>query len=103
MARPYSKKTQKLALYAKALGHPARIAILEFLSQLDGCYAGSLAEKLPIAPSTLSQHLKALREAGLIKACTEPPRIKYCIEPANWQEARSLLRSFADTTGKGKK
>ena len=103
MARPYHGKTEKLAAYAKAMGHPARIAILDFLSQIDGCYAGNLADRLPIAASTLSQHLKALKQAGLIKGCSEPPRIKYCLEQANWQEARRLLLAFAGHGKKGKK
>ncbi len=83
---------QKLtARYAKALAHPIRIYILELLSKQTCCYSGDLAEELPIARSTLSQHLKELKNAGLIQGETEPPKIKYCINKENWIEANKLL------------
>jgi len=91
-SQPYSITEEKLAAYAKALGHPARIFILNFLSHQCPCFAGDLSERLPIAPSTVSQHLKALKEAGLIQGTIAPPTIKYCIKRENWAEAKALLR-----------
>lgn len=81
----------RLARYAKALGHPVRVYIVELLSRQSCCYSGDLAEELPIARSTLSQHLKELKAAGLIQGEINPPRIKYCINRKNWEEARALL------------
>lgn len=90
----YTIKEEKIAQYAKALGHPARIFILKFLEQQCACFAGDLSEKLPIANSTVSQHLKALKEAGLIQGDFNPPTIKYCINKDNWAEAKALFMDF---------
>jgi predicted transcriptional regulator len=90
----YTETEEKLAAYAKALAHPARVSILNFLSGECACFAGDLSERLPIAASTVSQHIKALREAGLIKGTFNPPTIKYCIHQENWEEAQSLMESF---------
>ena len=68
-------KQTKLARYAKALGHPVRIYVMELLSKQSCCYSGDLSDELPIAKSTLSQHLKELKEAGLIKGQIESPKI----------------------------
>lgn len=87
-------KQKKLARYAKALGHPVRVYVMELLSKQSCCYSGDLSEELPIAKSTLSQHLKELKEAGLIQGKIESPRIKYCINKENWVEARELMSSF---------
>lgn len=84
----------RLARYAKALSHPVRVYILELLSTQSCCYSGDLAEELPVARSTLSQHLKELKGAGLIQGEIEPPKIKYCIHRANWEEARALFGTF---------
>ena len=81
----------RLARYAKALAHPVRIYVMEILSRQSCCYSGDLAEVLPIARSTLSQHLKELKEAGLIQGETNPPKIKYCINQERWREERLLL------------
>jgi len=81
----------RLARYAKALGHPVRVFIVELLSKQSCCYSGDLAEELPIARSTLSQHLKELKEAGLIQGEIHPPKIKYCINRENWEEARMMM------------
>ncbi len=90
-ALAYTTEHQKLARYAKALGHPARLAILELLSNQSCCYSGDIANDLPIARSTLSQHLKELKEAGLIQGELSPPKIKYCLNRENWDEARALF------------
>ncbi|MDA3929277.1 MAG: metalloregulator ArsR/SmtB family transcription factor [Prolixibacteraceae bacterium] len=89
-----SNQQKKLARYAKALSHPVRVYVLELLSKQACCYSGDLSEILPIAKSTLSQHLKELKNAGLIQGEIETPRVKYCVNKENWEEARSLLSSF---------
>ena len=85
---------QKIARYAKAMGHPVRMYVLELLSKQLCCYSGDLSEELPIAKSTLSQHLKELKDAGLIQGEIEAPRIKYCINKKNWVEAQNLFKQF---------
>lgn len=85
---------KKAARYAKAMGHPIRMYVLELLSNQSCCYSGDLTEILPIAKSTLSQHLKELKDAGLIQGEIEVPRIKYCINKANWQEAQELFKKY---------
>lgn len=83
---------KKLARYAKAMGHPIRIYILELLSKQSCCYSGDLTDDLPIVKSTLSQHLKELKDAGLIQGEIEAPRIKYCINKENWTEAQQEFK-----------
>jgi DNA-binding transcriptional ArsR family regulator len=85
---------KQLARFAKALGHPVRIYILELLSEQSCCYSGDLSEDLPIAKSTLSQHLKELKNAGLIQGEIEAPRIKYCINRENWKLAQAHFKRF---------
>ena len=94
----YSEDQIKLARFAKAFSHPARIKILEILSKQDCCYSGNIAEEFPIALSTLSQHLKELKGSGLIQGETEAPRIKYCINPKNWQLAKQMMDNFLQTS-----
>ncbi len=86
-----TKEQVQTARFAKALGHPIRIAILALLNSQPYCYHGDMAEELPIAKSTLSQHLKALKDAGLIQGDITPPTTKYCINRANFDLAKSLL------------
>ena len=90
----FTDKQKKSARIAKALGHPVRIYILELLSKQSCCYSGDLSEVLPIAKSTLSQHLKELKDAGLIQGETEPPKIKYCLKKENWEFARKYYIDF---------
>jgi DNA-binding transcriptional ArsR family regulator len=85
---------KKFARYAKAMGHPIRMYILETLSKQDCCYSGDLSEILPIAKSTLSQHLKELKAAGLIQGEIEAPKIKYCLNKENWTEARDYYKKL---------
>jgi ArsR family transcriptional regulator, arsenate/arsenite/antimonite-responsive transcriptional repressor len=89
-----SEEQQKAARYAKAMGHPIRMYVLELLSKQSCCYSGDLSEYLPIVKSTLSQHLKELKDAGLIQGEIEAPRIKYCLNKENWKEAQDLFRRF---------
>jgi DNA-binding transcriptional ArsR family regulator len=91
-----SEEQKKLARYAKAMGHPIRIYILDLLSKQSCCYSGDLTEDLPIVKSTLSQHLKELKDAGLIQGEIEAPRIKYCINRQNWEEARLAFGQLLD-------
>lgn len=87
--------TQKdLAKFAKALAHPTRLEILRLLSTQSCCFTGDLVEILPIAQSTVSQHLKELKNAGLIKGTIDPPKTKYCINQENWSKAKSLFNDF---------
>ena len=87
-------KQQRIARNAKAMGHPVRMYVLELLSKQSCCYSGDLSEDLPIAKSTLSQHLKELRDAGLIQGEIESPRIRYCLNKENWKEAQLLFKEF---------
>jgi DNA-binding transcriptional ArsR family regulator len=93
-ALPYTAAQERLALYAKALSHPARVFILQYLEQTQGCFVGMLAAKLPMANSSLSQHLTALKEAQLVVAEHFPPRIRYSLHPRHWNEARSLFHGL---------
>ena len=90
----YTKQQERIARFAKALGHPARIAILHFLARQEVCYFGAIHEELPIAKATVSQHLKELKEAGLIQGEIETPKVKYCINQENWELAKELFKSF---------
>lgn len=90
----FTDNQKKLARYAKALGHPVRVYVMELLSRQSCCYSGDLSDELPIAKSTLSQHLKELKDAGLIKGEIESPKIKYCINTENWNEAKELVKGF---------
>ena len=90
----YTEQEEETARYAKALGHPVRIRILQLLASRSCCYNGDLAEEIPLAQSTISQHLKALKEAGLIQGEILPPKIKYCINKENWKHAQKLFRDL---------
>jgi DNA-binding transcriptional ArsR family regulator len=90
-----SEDQKRLARYAKALGHPVRVYVMQLLSNQACCYSGDLSEELPIAKSTLSQHLKELKDAGLIQGEIEAPKIKYCINKENWAEAQRLFTAMA--------
>ena len=89
----YTENQEKIARYGKAIAHPARVFILDFLADnIDKCcYSGDMAEEIPIARSTLSEHLKELKKAGLIQGEINPPYIKYCINKEHWEEARRLF------------
>lgn len=93
---PVTERQERIARYAKALSNPTRVYILDYLSENLNkcCYSGDMAEELPIARSTLSEHLKELKNAGLIQGEINPPYIKYCLNPENWEEARELFARF---------
>jgi DNA-binding transcriptional ArsR family regulator len=87
----FTKKEQDLAAFAKAIGHPARVAILKVLAQQNECVCGQIVEVLPLAQSTVSQHLKGLKEAGLISGTVEGTNTCYCI---NWKAFSAFKEEF---------
>ena len=92
--KEYTVKQEQLARFAKALGHPARVAIMEFLIKQNSCFFGDIHEVLPISKATVSQHLKELKDAGLIQGEIETPKVKYCINRENWKIASTLFAGF---------
>lgn len=93
-AEKFDEQEIILARYAKALSHPARVAILRLLSKQDYCYCGDIVEDLPIAQSTVSQHLKELKNAGLIEGEITPPKVRYCINKENYENAKQLFKEL---------
>ena len=87
----FSQKEQDLAAFAKAMAHPARIAILKVLAEKNECVCGQIVDSLPLAQSTVSQHLKELKTAGLIDGTIEGPRSCYCI---NWKAFEKFNAGF---------
>ena len=90
----FTAADQELAALAKALGHPARVAILRLLAARQACVCGELVAELPLSQSTVSQHLKELKDAGLIQGEIDGPRVCYCLAPAGWARAQGLLNAF---------
>jgi DNA-binding transcriptional ArsR family regulator len=90
----FTSSQNRLAATAKALGHPARIAILQYLAAKNSCVCGDIVDELPLSQSTVSQHLKALKEAGLIKGEVEGASVCYCIDMNAWQDLTHQLQSF---------
>jgi len=92
----------EIARVSKALSHPVRVYIIQKLVKMDSCcYSGDLVDELPVGRSTLSQHLKELKYAGLIQGEINPPYIKYCINRVNWESARQLFLSFLNEDNAG--
>ena len=90
----FTAKQNRIADVAKALAHPARVAILEFLAGQNWCVCGDIVEELPLSQATVSQHLAELKRIGLIKGEIEGPRVCYCIDKKAWDEAKQLLSQF---------
>lgn len=90
----FSAEQNRIADIAKALAHPARVAILEYLAESQSCMVGSIVDVLPLAQATVSQHLAELKRIGLISGETEGPKICYCINREAWDEAKMLLSQF---------
>jgi DNA-binding transcriptional ArsR family regulator len=82
---------EELATLAKALAHPARVKILRILLVKNACICGDIVEELPLAQSTVSQHLKVLKDAGLIRGEVDGPRVCYCVEPRALRRLRALV------------
>ena len=93
----FTPRENKLAQYAKALAHPARIAILQFLLKNQSCICGDIVEELPLSQSTVSQHLKELKEAGLITGEIEGAKVCYCIDAKEWKAAQAVLNQMFET------
>ena len=85
---------EELAEFAKAIGHTARVQILRLLVRKSGCVCGEIVEEMPLAQSTVSQHLKVLKECGLIRGDVDGPRIRYCIEPRALRRLKALIGSL---------
>lgn len=85
---------EELAALAKALGHPARVQIVRLLVRRSACVCGDIVDELPLAQSTVSQHLKVLKEAGLVRGEVDGPRVCYCIEPATLRRLKALIAAL---------
>ena len=92
----YTKSELDIARYAKALAHPARIAIIQLLLKKQSCVCGDIVDELPISQSTVSQHLKELKEVGLIKGEIEGTSVCYCLDEKEWSKARVLIFQMFD-------
>ena len=93
----FTAKDNRLAKYAKALAHPARIAILQILAKKQTCVCGGIVEEIPLSQSTVSQHLKELKDAGLIKGDIDGAKVCYCIDEKEWKVAKDSLNKLFDS------
>jgi DNA-binding transcriptional ArsR family regulator len=87
----FTKNQIDLSAFSKALAHPARVAILQFLAKQKSCVCGDIVDELPLSQSTVSQHLKALKNVGLIKGNVDGPSICYCIDEKNWNKIKNAM------------
>jgi len=92
----FSKEQNQIALFAKALGHPARVKILQYLFETKSCVCGDIVDEIGLAQSTISQHLKELKSIGLIQGTVEGTSVCYCINNENWTKMKDLLGAFFD-------
>jgi DNA-binding transcriptional ArsR family regulator len=92
----FTVRDNKISTYAKALAHPARVAILQLLIKKQACICGDIVDELPLSQSTVSQHLRELKEAGLIKGDIEGVKVCYCIDEKEWEQAKSYLNNLFD-------
>lgn len=99
----FSDKQNKIATLVKALGHPARVAIVEYLLSVDACICGDIVKELPLSQPTISQHLRELKNAGIIKGSIEGTSICYCIDDVVWTELLSYFNQVSYTLGEKKK
>ena len=90
----FTEEQNRIALIAKAFGHPARVAILQHLYKINSCICGDLVEEIGLAQPTISQHLKELKNIGLIKGNIEGTSVCYCIDQENWLEIETLFLTF---------
>lgn len=97
----FTEEQNKIAAIAKVLGHPARIAILEYLIKLKSCVCGDLVKEIDLAQPTISQHLKELKKGGLIKGTIEGTSVCYCIDQENWAEIKNTLSGFLNRNSEG--
>ena len=92
----FTDRQNELARIGKVLGHPARIAILQYLAETKACINSDLVDELGLAQATISQHLRELKEAGLVQGTIEGVSVNYCIHPKRWNEVKSLLNDLFD-------
>jgi DNA-binding transcriptional ArsR family regulator len=92
----FTDTQNRIAAFAKALGHPARVAILQQLFKTDSCICGDLVEEIGLAQPTISQHLRELKTLGLIQGSIEGTRVCYCIDKENWTLMKELILTFLD-------
>ncbi|HOY15298.1 MAG TPA: metalloregulator ArsR/SmtB family transcription factor [Saprospiraceae bacterium] len=92
----FTDEQNEISLFAKAFGHPARVAILQQLFKIDGCYCGDLVNEIGLAQPTISQHLKELKHLGLIKGNVEGTSVCYCIHSENWTKMKKIMAHFLD-------
>lgn len=90
----FTDQQNKIALFAKAFGHPARVAILQHLFKIDACICGDLVNEIGLAQATISQHLKELKNLGLIKGSIEGTRVCYCIDVEKWTKMKHIMFEF---------
>ena len=90
----FTNKQNAIATLAKALGHPARVAIVEYLMKVDNCICGDIVNELPLAQPTVSQHLKELKNAGLIKGSVEGNAICYCVDEKGFDKIKSFFQNI---------
>ena len=90
----FTKEQNELALLAKAIAHPARLAILEYLFKIKSCFCGEIVEEIGLAQATISQHLKALKDAGLINGNIDGTKVCYCIDTENFNNLSNILSKF---------
>ncbi len=94
----FTAQQLELARIARALAHPARVAILQYLARVNACIGGEIVDALPLAQPTISRHLKELKAVGLIKGQIEGVRVNYCIDRERWEEVQALLGGFFNTS-----
>jgi len=87
---------QEMAAYAKAMSHPARMAILRFLAEQKQCISGDISDHLPLSRTTVSQHLQELKRAGLIQGTVRGIKVNYCLNPVGIQKMKNLMGSFLE-------
>ena len=90
VVRSADQEAEDLAVLARAMAHPARVRILRFLIDCQACFCGEIVDHLPLAQSTVSQHLKVLRESGLIRGEVDGPKVCYCIDRGKLDELKTL-------------
>mgnify|MGYP001252426685 CR=1 FL=1 len=90
----FTEQQNALAALAKALGHPARVAIVDHLLQAEACINSDLVQELGLAQATISQHLRELKDAGIIQGTIEGPRMSYCINPHRWEQVADMFSQF---------
>ena len=93
----FTEPQNQIADYAKALAHPARVAILQFLIRRNACVCGDIVDELPLSQSTVSQHLKELKRIGVVQGTIEGPSVCYCIDRGGWQRMQSALGGILNT------